>query len=61
MSHSTATSCLDSQSRPKAAYPSEHAAKAALKRSPRWRLRKSWPSPYRHGDHWHLGHPRVEQ
>ena len=58
-----AASCINSESRVKASYPSEHAALAALKRSPRWRLRKTWPSPYRcHGCHrWHLGHPRVEQ
>lgn len=55
--------CVNAEGRPKASYPSEHAAKAALGRSPRWRLRKTWPAAYKcYACHrWHLGHPRVEQ
>ena len=57
-----AVTCVNSERRQKASYPSAHAALAALKRSPRWRMRKTWPSPYRcYSCHrWHLGHPRVE-
>jgi hypothetical protein len=58
-----ATSCLNGEGQPKASYPSEHAARAALKRSPRWRLRAEWPAAYlcRACHRWNLGHPRVEQ
>ena len=38
--------CRNAEGRPKAGYVSEHAAKAACARSPRWRLRKSWPTAY---------------
>ena len=55
-------SCRSVEGRPKAAYPSEHAARAALERSPRWRLRKTWPSPFKcpHCHQFHLGHPKAD-
>ena len=55
--------CRNAEGRPKAGYVSEHAAKAACARSPRWRLRKSWPTAYLCSccHRWHLGHPKVEQ
>lgn len=55
--------CVNGLGRRKKSYPSEHAAKADMKRSPRWRDRSSWPLPYKcYGCHrWHLGHPRDDQ
>lgn len=54
-------SCVNGTGKPKARYVSEEAARRALKHSPRWRRRGTWPKPYFcEGCHaWHLGHPAA--
>jgi hypothetical protein len=54
--------CTNAEGHPKATYPSERAAKHALERSPRWRLRKTWPSPFKCPTchQFHLGHPKAD-
>lgn len=50
--------CLNSRGTPKARYASEEAARNALKHSPKWRRRGTWPVPFFCESclGWHLAH-----
>ena len=57
------TLCVNAEGHKKATYASEEAARRALKHSPRWRRRGTWPVPYLCPEcrGFHLAHGKGEK